>query len=152
MYVKVAESFCYICVYIDLFSRMVLSYGISDTIDSTLTMKIFDSAFQKRGCPKGLMVHSDQGAQYTSHVFRSYMKKKKVRQSFSTPGTPYDNSVCESFFHVLKNEAIYRYLYQTPLELEAVVKEYIHFFNEERPHRKLDMKTPLQFETESENI
>ena len=151
-YVKVAESFCYICVYIDLFSRMVLSYGISDTIDSTLTMKIFDSAFQKRGCPKGLMVYSDQGAQYTSHVFRSYMKKKKVRQSFSTPGTPYDNSVCESFFHVLKNEAIYRYLYQTPLELEAVVKEYIHFFNEERPHRKLDMKTPLQFETESENM
>ena len=134
-YVKVAESFCYICVYIDLFSRMLLSYGISDTIDSTLTMKIFDSAFQKRGCPKGLMVHSDQGAQYTSHVFRSYMKKKKVRQSFSTPGTPYDNSVCESFFHVLKNEVIYRYLYQTPLELEEVVKEYNHFFNEERPHR-----------------
>ena len=56
LYVKGAESFCYICVYIDLFSRMVLSYGISDTIDSTLTMKTFDGAFQKRGYPKGLMV------------------------------------------------------------------------------------------------
>lgn len=151
-YVKVAESFYYICVYIDLFSRMVLSYGISNAIDSMLTIKTFDDAYQKRECPNGLMIHSDQGVQYTSHVFRSYMKKKKVRQSFSSPGTPYDNSVCESFFHVLKNEAVYRHLYQTPLELEEVVQEYIHFFNEERPHRKLNMKTPLQFEAEYKSI
>ena len=52
------------------------------------------------------------------------------------------------FFHTLKKEAIYRYLYKEPQELYAVIGEYMHFYNEERPHRKLKMKTPLQFETE----
>ncbi len=94
------------------------------------------------------MFHSDQGVQYTSYVFRQFIKSKRVKQSFSTPGKPYDNSVCEAFFHTLKKEAIYHNLYKTPDELIAVMEEYIHFYNEDRPHRKLNMKTPLQFEAE----
>lgn len=147
-YVKVGEQYYYICVILDLFSRMAISYGVSDVIDTTLTMKTFDAAFGKRGKPKNLMFHSDQGVQYTSYVFRKYVKSKKVKQSFSTPGKPYDNSVCESFFHTLKKEAVYHHLYATPEELVAVMEEYIHFYNEERPHRKLNMKTPLEFEME----
>lgn len=147
-YVKVGEQYYYICVILDLFSRMALSYGISDVIDTTLTLKTFDVAFDKRDKPKSLLFHSDQGVQYTSYVFRKYLKDKKVKQSFSAPGKPYDNSVCESFFHTLKKEAVYHNLYDTPEDLIEVMEEYIHFYNEERPHRKLNMKTPLQFETE----
>lgn len=62
--------------------------------------------------------------------------QKQRRQSFPTPGDSYDHSVCESLFHVPKSEAMYRCLYQMPLELKAASKEYLHFFNEERPHRK----------------
>ena len=85
-------------------------------------------------------------------MFPVLREREKARQSFSPPGTPYDNSVCQSFFHILKNEAIYRYHYRMSLELDAIMREYIHFYKEERPHRKLTMKTPLQFETESENL
>lgn len=147
-YVKVEDQYYYICIILDLFSRKAISYGISDLIDTTLTMKTFGEAYKKRGNPRNLMFHSDQGVQYTSFAFRQYLKSKKVKQSFSTPGTPYDNSVCESFFHTLKKEAIYHNLYSSPDELNSVMEEYIHFYNEERPHRKLNMKTPLQFETE----
>lgn len=147
-YVKVGKAYYYVCVVMDLFSRMIISYGISDAIDSTLTISTFGNAFIKRGKPKKLMFHSDQGSQYTAYVFRQYLRSLKVKQSFSSPGNPYDNSVCESFFHTLKKEAIYHHLYDTPDQLTAVLEEYIHFYNEERPHRKLNMKTPFQIETE----
>ncbi len=147
-YVKVGESCYYICVVIDLFSRRLLSYGISDIMDSTLTLRTFTASFAQRRKPQGLMFHSDQGVQYTAYVFRQYLREQKVKQSFSKPGNPYDNSVCESFFHTLKKEAIYHHLYDTPDELNAVLEEYVHFYNEERLHRKLNMKTPLQIETE----
>jgi len=121
-------------------------------MDTTLTLKTLDAAFIKRGKPKELMFHSDQGVQYSSYVFRKYMKSLKVKQSFSTPGNPYDNSVCESFFHTLKKEAVYHSLYNKQEELQSVLEEYIHFYNEERPHRKLNMKTLLQFEVEYEKL
>ena len=147
-YAKVGETYYFICVILDLCSRSLLSYGISDVIDTTLVMKTFDDAYNSRGKPSGLMFHSDQGVQYTAYVFRKRLRDIHVKQSFSTPGSPYDNSVCESFFHTLKKEAIYHHLYKEPQELDAVMREYFHFYNEERPHRKLNMKTPLQFETE----
>ena len=147
-YAKVGETYYFICVILDLCSRSLLSYGISDLIDTTLVMKTFDDAYNSRGKPKGLMFHSDQGVQYTAYAFRKRLKELHITQSFSTPGTPYDNSVRESFFHTLKKEAIYHHLYENPQELDAVMREYIRFYNEERPHRKLNMKTPLQFETE----
>lgn len=147
-YVKVGNEYFYVCIILDLFSRIAISYGISDVMDTTLTMKTFGEAFKKRGKPKSLMFHSDQGVQYTSFAFRQYLKSKKVKQSFSTPGKPYDNSVCEAFFHSLKKEAIYHNLYSSPEELKLVMEEYLHFYNKERPHRKLNMKTPFQIETE----
>lgn len=147
-YAKVGETYYFICVILDLCSRSLLSYGISDLIDTTLVMKTFDDAYNSRGKPSGLMFHSDQGAQYTSYAFRKHLRDIRVKQSFSTPGNPYDNSVCESFFHTLKKEAIYHHLYKIPQELEDVMMEYMIFYNTERPHRKLNMKTPLRFETE----
>ncbi|MBR2293261.1 MAG: IS3 family transposase [Clostridia bacterium] len=147
-YAKVGETYYFICVIIDLFSRRLLSYGISDLIDTTLVMKTFDDAYNSRGKPSGLMFHSDQGTQYTSSVFRKRLREAHITQSFSTPCSPYDNSVCESFFHTLKKEAIYHHLYEGPQELDEVMREYFHFYNAERPHRKLNMKTPLEFETE----
>ena len=147
-YAKVGETYYFICVILDLFSRTLLSYGISDIIDTSLVIKTFDIAYSSRGKPSGLMFHSDQGAQYTAYAFRRRLKELNIIQSFSTPGNPYDNSVCESFFHTLKKEAIYHHIYNVPSELDHVMSEYMQFYNNERPHRKLNMKTPFQFETE----
>lgn len=117
-------------------------------MDVPLVMETFDDAFAARNKPKGLLFHSDQGAQYTAYAFRTFLKDKKVKQSFSKPGDAYDNSVCESFFKTLKNEALYHHLYKTERDLEEVLDEYIEFYNYQRPHRKLNMKTPIQYETE----
>lgn len=93
-----------------------------------------------------MLFHSDQGSQYTASLFREFLRERNVRQSFSKPGDPYDNSVCESFFHTLKKEALYHQLYDNTEQLKEVLEEYIYFYNVERPHRKLKMKTPEQFE------
>ncbi len=83
-------------------AETIKKYGISDLIDTTLVMKTFDDAYNSRGKPNGLMFHSDQGVQYTAYAFRKRLRELHITQSFSTPGTPYDNPVCESFFHTLK--------------------------------------------------
>ena len=147
-YVKVKDQYMFVCVVIDLFSRKVLSYGISSTIDTVLTMNTFDEAFEERGKPENLIFHSDQGAQYTSYAFRIHLEELNCKQSFSSPGYPYDNSVCESFFNTLKKEAIYYHIYDSASELAAVLDEYIEYYNEVRMHRTLKMKTPSQVETE----
>ena len=105
-------------------------------------------AYKSRNQPQGLLFHSDQGCQYTSYVFRQILKGYHVEQSFSTPGQPHDNAVLEAFFSAFKKEQVYRNIYHTKEELEASVAEYIEFYNEGRPHRKLNMKTPVQFEAE----
>lgn len=136
------------CVILDLFSRKVLAHKTSVNMDTSLIMATFEAAFYDRNTPKGLLFYSDQGTQYTAYIFRNFLRDRKVKQSFSTPENPYDNSVCESFFHTLKKEALYHHLYETPQELEEILDEYINFYNTERPHRKLNMKTSVQYETE----
>ena len=147
-FVKVQKRFIYICVIIDIFSRKVISFHLSEKIDSDLTLKTFDDAFEMRGRPRNLLFHTDQGIQYTSFLFMEYLKECHVIQSFSKPGTPYDNAVCESFFGNLKKECIYHNLYQSMEDLANSVMEYVLFFNSYRPHRKLKMKTPDQVENE----
>ena len=147
-FVKVGKQYYFVCVVLDLYSRMVLSYGVSDSIDTTLVMKAFDGAYAKRTATSDLMFHSDQGVQYTSYVFREYLRELHIKQSFSAPGNPYDNAVCESFFKTMKKEAIYHHVYETMDELCATLENYINFYNEKRPHRALNMLTPLEKERE----
>jgi len=93
-----------------------------------------------------LIFHSDQGSAYASYKFQTYLKDKRIKQSFSNPGCPYDNAVAESFFRTLKTEEIYNHFYQTADELYASIAEYIEFFNDKRPHQKFSYQTPNQVE------
>ena len=145
-YVRVKEVFHYICIVIDLFSRRVLSYGVSNQIDSALVHSTFDSAFELRGRPSGLTFHSDQGSQYTDFNFRNHLRTLKVSQSFSNPGTPLDNAVAESFFACMKREELSHNLYETRKQLEDDVAEYVDYYNRSRPHQKLGMRTPIEVE------
>lgn len=120
---------------LDLFSEMVLSYGASNSIDITLVMMNFDSAYAKRSATSYLMFHSNQGVQYTSYVFQEFLRELHINQAFSAPGNPYDNAVCESFFKTMKKEAIYHHVYETMGELCVTLENYVHFYNGKRPHR-----------------
>ncbi len=145
-YVRVGEIFYYLCVVIDLFSRKVLSYTISDCIDTAIVTIAFKKAYADRNQPQRLMFHSDQGAQYMAYKFRVLLRKCKVTQSFSKPGTPFDNAVAESFFASIKKDEFRRSCYTTEDELRLAVSEYIEYFNDYRPHQRMGFKTPNQVE------
>lgn len=144
--IKIDEAKFYLCVILDLFSRKVIAYRTSCKNDLNIALNTFKDAFEERGQPKNLMFHSDQGAQYLSHPFQDTLKALGVIQSFSDPGTPYDNAVMESFFSTLKREEVYRKLYKNYDELVASIDEYMVFYNERRPHKTLNYKTPTEYE------
>ncbi|MBQ8831059.1 MAG: IS3 family transposase [Oscillospiraceae bacterium] len=147
-YARVGHDFMYLCVVIDLYSRKVVSYGISEYIDSALVTQTFLNAFETRGKPAALIFHSDQGTQYTSFEFCRLLKKLGVTQSFSAPGSPHDNAVAESFFASIKKEDFRRNFYKTEDEFCEAVKQYIEFYNDYRPHQRLGFLTPNQAEKE----
>ena len=145
-YARIGSEFMYLCVVLDLFSRKVVGYKISESINTELTLTTFDDAFINRGKPKDLMFHSDQGCQYTSYMFRSFLRENKVKQSFSAPGSPLDNAVAESFFSSIKKENFRRNFYTSLAEFQEAVDKYIEFYNDYRPHQRLKYKTPNQVE------
>ena len=147
-YVRVGNDNKFVCVVIDLFSRKVISFSLSSRIDTMLTIEAFTKAMKERNVPSSLLFHSDQGIQYTCTAFRECLLEYGVNQSFATPGTPTENAVCESFFARMKYEALYRKAYQSLEELTEEVHKYIDYYNNRRPHRFLQFKTPSQIEKE----
>ena len=142
------EKYYYICVIIDLYARKVVGYKIGGKNSTQLTKSTFKLAYESRHPDENLIFHTDNGSNYTSKSFRDYLKKLRVTQSFSRPHIPYDNSVMESFFSNMKREELYRTKYRSEKEFRTAVKNYIQFYNEERPHSKNKYKTPSQKEAE----
>lgn len=145
-YLMTKEEECYICTIIDLFSRKVIAHEVANKIDTALVLATFKKAFNERDCSEHLTFHSDQGSQYTSYEFGKFLREKKVAQSFSTPGTPYDNAVAEAFFSTMKRESLSHKLYADINELKIDVDEYVDFFNNFRPFQKLGNLTPNEYE------
>lgn len=142
-YIRVSGKFCYVCVIIDLFSRKVIAYKTSAKINTKLTLDTFNTAYSKRGFPKGVMFHSDRGCQYTSKDFRMALDKAEYVQSFSAKGHPFDNAVAESFFKYLKKEELNRNNYNNVNELNMSLFEYIEgFYNKRRPHSANNFLSP----------
>lgn len=136
----------YLCVVLDLFARRVVAARLSETEDTSLISHTFQDAYYFRKPPKSLIFHSDQGGQYRSQEFRNLLLGHKVRQSFSAPGTPYDNAPMESFFASLKVEEIYRFHYAGIKDLTASLRDYISFYNNKRPHTNNEGRTPAETE------
>lgn len=147
-YARVGHDFLYLCVVIDLYARKVVSYSISEYINENLITEAFKSAYNSRQCPKSLLFHSDQGSQYTAFNFRKLLREYGVKQSFSAPGSPYDNAVVESFFASIKKEDFRKNFYKTEVEFRIAVSKYIDFYNDYRPHQRLGYLTPNQAEEE----
>ena len=147
-YAKVGDGIMYLCIILDLYSRKVVGYGISDNLESEFVIEVFLKSFELRNRPQGLLFHSDQGVQYTSYKFRKMLKKFGVSQSFSAPGAPHDNAVAESFFASFKREDLRRNFYTTEREFCDAVHWYIDYYNDYRPHQRLGYQTPNQVEDE----
>lgn len=145
-YFKVNNYAIYLCVIIDLFSRKVVGYRISRKSSTHLATATFRKAFTEREEPKDLIFHSDRGSQYISTTFGDLLKACGVVQSFSFTGRPHDNAVAETFFATFKREEAYRRNYTSENDFRRSVEEYIHFYNEKRPHATIGYKTPCRFE------
>lgn len=144
-YFKYNNTVFYICVILDLFARKVISHRISLNNSTQLTKNTFMTAYNERQ-PQDLIFHSDQGCNYTSATFRMCLKDLNIKQSFSNPGNPFNNSVMESFFKSMKTEKLYRTDFRSERDFRKAVKEYIEFYNEKRPHSVLRYRTPNKFE------
>lgn len=146
-YLWTDEGWLYLAVFIDLFSRTVVGWSLGRRLDASLVTTAFTKACVRRSPPKGLIVHTDRGVQYTSEAFVAAVAGVRARQSMSRKGCCWDNAVAESFFHSFKVEAIYGSRFETRREMEYEVFDYIErFYNRERRHSAIGRVSPLEFE------
>lgn len=138
----------YICVVLDLYARKIVSHSIGLSNSTQLTKRALKSAYYERVPKAGLILHTDQGTNYTSSAFQKCAKELNITQSFSRASNPYDNSVMESFFKTLKLEELYRKDYRSERELKESIARYIRFYNSERLHSVNFYRSPDKYEEE----
>jgi putative transposase len=144
-YIKMGKSHMYLVAIIDWYSRFIVGYELSDTLETAPVLELVKRSIAKYGIPA--ILNSDQGSQFTSLEYMAYLKNAKIRQSMDGKGRWIDNVIIERWFRTLKIERIYIYDYQTPRELRNGLDEFILRYNNIRPHQHLDDKTPFSVYT-----
>ena len=141
------RGWVYLCVFLDLFSRLVVGWTIGTSADTQLVLQTLQKAQKKRNPASGLLVHSDQGSQYTSFLYRDYLAAQDFHQSMSRSGNCWDNACCESFFSILKAETDLADKGKSLDELRWDIFEFIEaFYNTKRSHSTLDYQSPAEWE------
>jgi putative transposase len=140
-YVKIEGGFVYLAAIIDWYSKAVLSYRISNTMDTELVMDVLNEALAKY--PKPDIFNTDQGSQYTSKAHTQMLKQHGITISMDGKGRAIDNIVIERFWRSAKCERIYLNEYKSIKELKEDVYDYINFYNYRRFHQTLDYKKPM---------
>ena len=147
-YLWTATGWMYLAVVLDLFSRKVVGWHLSESSDTALVLAALNQAVTLRQIhtTSGVLFHSDQGCQYTSHAFQDRLAALGIKASMSRRGNCWDNAVMERFFRTLKVETISRERYQTADQLAWAVKKYLHFYNTKRLHSANGAMNPNQYE------
>lgn len=146
-YVWTAEGWLYVAAVLDLFSRRVVGWAMSAQMTAEFVTEALLMAIWRRGRPRELLHHSDQGSQYASEPFQRLLADHGITCSMSRSGNVWDNSAMESFFSSLKTERVNRRQYRSRQEARADVFDYIErFYNPRRRHSKLQYLSPVAFE------
>jgi len=146
-YIRTYEGWLYLAVIIDLYSRRVIGWSMQSRMKMDLVLSALLMAVWRRKPKSKVIIHSDQGSQFTSLEWQSFLKTHNLEASMSRRGNCYDNAVAESFFHLLKSERIRRKIYATRKEARQDVFNYIEmFYNPKRKHGKNGMLSPIDFE------
>ena len=146
-YLATDEGWLYLAVVIDLYSRQVVGWAMSERMKATLVCDALKMALFRRAMPHGVIVHSDRGSQYCSKRFQALLARHGLLCSMSKRGDCYDNAVAESFFHSLKVELTHGVRYATRDQARRDVFEYIEtYYNLLRRHSALDYLSPAEFE------
>lgn len=139
-YSRLPGGFAYIVVIVDLFSRKVLSWRLSNSLDPAFCVAALEEAIDRYGEPA--IVNTDQGSQFTSDAFVSVLKKHAIEISMDGKGRALDNIYVERLWRSLKYEDIYLHSYDTMQDLRQGVDRYFRFYNTERFHQSLEYRTP----------
>ncbi len=146
-YIKTCEGFAYLAVVIDLFSRRVVGWSMHSRQTTDLVLQALLMAVWRRKPATKVLIHSDQGSQFTSIDWASFLKHNNLEHSMSRRGNCHDNAVAESFFNLLKRERIRRRTYRTRDEARQDVFDYIEmFYNPKRKHANNGLLSPADFE------
>jgi putative transposase len=146
-YVRTYEGWLYLAVVIDLYSRTVVGWSMKPTMATEIVLDALLMAVWRRKPKHSIIIHSDQGSQFSSDDFARWCKDHQLIPSMSRRGNCYDNAVAESFFSSLKKERIKRKIYSTREEAKSEIFEYIEvFYNRKRRHSHLNQLSPVEFE------
>ena len=146
-YILTAEGWLYLAAVLDLFSRRIVGWAMSDRMTVDLTLAALKMALHRRQVSPGLIHHSDQGGQYTAHEYQQLLADWGIEVSMNGVGTWYDNAPIESFFGTLKSEWVHHRAYQTRIEARTDLFYYIEsFYNRRRLHSSLNYLSPEAYE------
>jgi len=139
-YIKLAQGFVYLSAVIDWYSRKILSWRISNSMDATFCVDCLEDALRQHGKPE--IFNTDQGSQFTSESFTNVLKRENIQISMDGRGRAFDNIFIERLWRSVKHENVYLMGYSNIPECIKGLTEYFMFYNEKRPHQSLNYKTP----------
>jgi transposase InsO family protein len=146
-YVPTAEGWLYLAVVLDLYSRRIVGWAMSDSLHRQLVIDALQMALTTRQPLPGLLHHSDRGSQYASQEYQTLLTQAQMTGSMSRKGNCYDNAPLESFFGTFKTELVFQQHYATRTQAKLDIFEYIEvFYNRVRRHSALDYKSPVNYE------
>ena len=137
-----ARGFVYLCAVVDWFSRRVLSWKLSITLETAFCIEAVEEALSRYGKPE--IFNTDQGSQFTSLDFIKLLKDAEISISMDGKGAWRDNVFVERLWRSIKYEEVYLHAYETVSEARTGIARYLAFYNGRRPHSSLDRKTPDQ--------
>ena len=141
-YIPMARGFIYLAAVIDWFTRRVLSWRVSITLETAFCIEALEEALTRFGRPE--IFNTDQGSQFTSQAFTSVLRDAEVRISMDGRGRWMDNVFIERLWRSLKYECVYLHAFETGSELRAGLGRWITYYNTQRPHSGLDGRTPVE--------
>jgi transposase InsO family protein len=146
-YIETREGWLYLAAILDLYSRKIVGWAMSERIDTALVLKALAMALLHRSPPTQLLLHTDRGVQYASGDYRQALGQAGLIASMSRKGNCYDNATMESFWATLKLELVYRRAFDTRAQARTEIFDYIEtFYNRQRTHSALDYLSPVDFE------
>ena len=147
-YIRIATGFVYLAVILDVFSRRIVGWAISKSLDRRFTIEALKMAIELRKPPPGTIHHSDKGVQYACLEYVELLNQNQFRISMSRSGNPYDNAFAESFMKTLKKEEVYLWEYESFIDVAERIPYFIEeVYNRKRVHSGIGYLPPVEFES-----
>ena len=140
-YIPMKSGFMYLTVIIDVYSRFIVGWGISNSLEAEASLEVLKTAINRYGKPE--IINSDQGSQFTCKDWIEYLTKETIKISMDSKGRAIDNIYIERFFRTLKREHVYLNPARDGLELYVGLEEYFHYYNNQRTHQGIERRVPV---------